>query len=671
MNKIFNILLLACVALTLNSCWSEEDYEAGAPRHQVEDLVAVPGDEEVELTWTMPEGWNPTDYKIMYKDADDKNVTLLTGGEKTKLIEGLANGHQYTFQVQAVYGEIISGAVEAVTTPATSRFPVNDLTAEPGSEEMFLTWTKPGTSVTDYTVTYYPEANPADAKTVTVTADQNSLLIKNLTNDINYIFEITANYPKGPSETVSLRAMPSEGTPYFLSSEYACVGQFIEFTFNTEDYPQATDVTWTFPDGSTKTGVKVSQSFAAANDETKVVLSVKNGSRTQSWEIYLHIREFGMYSIDWVQDGSAYNGFKGSTPVFSPDGKTVYNITFNKVTALYAFDLVTGTLRWKYVPAEKSNSYNGLTVNPVNGDIYFGTTTAGQFYCVSATGELRWQFKGAQSMQSAAPAVNRTGDVVYIIDNVGNVFALNAANGSQIWTQKLAAQGSGILVNDSELVVGINNKEAIHFLNASTGEVIKSLTFTKGMTEITGFAVSNDKTKAYVPHKGGLMSLLDLASHEVLVKEFAVGSNDVYEPVVAPNGDVFVGSKDSNCYIVDGGLTTVKKTIRTITAGTNNAYNYSHPVVDADNRYMISSGQVQNVNIIVNAAGDIIQQWSYGSTSAQKQMGGNNFIDGIFFSAFVGANGDNGIMVGQYVGSTRATSWSSHGGDQCGSCCIK
>ncbi|MDE7408286.1 MAG: PQQ-like beta-propeller repeat protein, partial [Muribaculaceae bacterium] len=368
----------------------------------------------------------------------------------------------------------------------------------------------------------------------------------------------------------------------------------------------------------------------------------------------------------------AYNGFKGTCPVFSPDGKTVYVITFNKIAALYAFDLVTGEKKWTYKPEANGGSYNMLTVNPVNGDIYYGTQTAGQFYCVTAEGELRWQFKGAQSMQAAAPAVNKAGDVVYICDNTGNLFALNANNGSQIWTAKMAGQGSGLLVNGNELVVGVNNAKAVTFVDAASGNVIKELTFAKGMTEITGMAVSNDRTKAYVPHKGGAMSMIDLNTHEIVVNAFTVATNDVYEPVVAPNGDVFVGSKNSNCYIVDGNLTTVKAEVRApgIPDGTNNGYNYSHPVVDNMNRYMITSGQLQNRSIILDAAGNIVENWQEDGAS-QKQMGGNNFIDGILFSTFIGASGENGKFVGKYVGGVRAASWSSHGGDQCGSCCVK
>ncbi|MDE7406855.1 MAG: fibronectin type III domain-containing protein, partial [Muribaculaceae bacterium] len=307
MNKIFSYVLLAGMAMGFNACWDEVDYEAGAPRHQVTDLVAVPGDEEVELTWSMPSGWNPTDFIVTYADDNDERVTVRTSGSMTQLIGGLTNGHDYTFNVQAVYGTLISQALTVMTTPATSRFPVKDLVAEAGSASVYLSWTKPGTSVQNYTLTYYQEANPADVKTETLGAEVNNYTIEGLTNDVNYIVEMVANYAKGASEKVSLRVMPNEGIPYFLSTETAIVGQPVTFTFNRADRPTDTDVTWTFPGNQEMKGDVVTYAFSGANAETKVTLSANTGHRIQTWDIYLNIREYGVINNVWEQDGTDYN----------------------------------------------------------------------------------------------------------------------------------------------------------------------------------------------------------------------------------------------------------------------------------------------------------------------------------------------------------------------------
>ena len=106
MKKIINLLLISFIAAGLTACWSEDIPEAGAARHQVTDLTATPGDEEVQLAWTMPEGWNPTDFIVYYTNSESETITLRTDGMTSYTVDGLANGTQYTFYVQAVYGKL-------------------------------------------------------------------------------------------------------------------------------------------------------------------------------------------------------------------------------------------------------------------------------------------------------------------------------------------------------------------------------------------------------------------------------------------------------------------------------------------------------------------------------------------------------------------------------------
>ena len=661
---LFIILTAAGLSLSVTSCWKENLPEAGAARHQVTDLKAVPGDEEAQLSWSMPEGWNPTEYLITYTDGD--KISLRTS-EKSYLITGLTNGETYTFEVQAVYGDLISGAVSAAAKPTTSRFAVSDLVAEGSANMVILTWTKPSTSVSSYTLTYSSEKS--EAQKVTIEADKESYTVDELENDVIYTFSLVANYAKGPSEPAVAKAMPALAVPYFLDRTTAAVNQPVKFTFNTEGYPSATNVRWTFPDGKILTGTEVS--YGIPSSGTKVVtLTVHLGDKDKSWTIELQIRDYVVNYIDWECVGANYNGFKGSCPVFSPDGKTVYNITFNQTTCLYAFNVETGELAWVYKPSSVAGSYNMLTVNPVTGDIYFGTTKAGQFYCVNAKGDLKWKFDGAGSMKSAAPAVNKDGSVVFIGDGAGNIFALDAASGAKKWQAALGSATAGLLVNGNELVAGATNG-TVTFYNTADGTVITSLKF-PCMTDITGFAVGNDKRTVYLPAKSAMCSF-DLETRAILVESLSVADNNLYEPVVAPNGNVYVAGKDNCVYCLDKDLTRVVwKYQHTDAAGkVVNAFNYSHPCVDTENHLYITSGQTGNVSYIFNADGKVKESWTYGSSNQQKQMGGNNYLNGVLYSAFVGNTGDNGAFYGKYVGGERANTWSTHGGDICGSCCLK
>lgn len=661
---LFIILTAAGLSLSVTSCWKENLPEAGAARHQVTDLKAVPGDEEAQLSWSMPEGWNPTEYLITYTDGD--KISLRTS-EKSYSVTGLTNGETYTFEVQAVYGDLISGAVSAAAKPTTSRFAVSDLVAEGSANMVILTWTKPSTNVTSYTLTY--SSDNTAAQEISIEADKESYTVDELENDVIYTFSLVANYAKGPSEPAVAKAMPALAVPYFLDRTTAAVNQPVKFTFNTEGYPSATNIRWTFPDGKILTGTEVSYGIPSSGTQ-HVTLTVHLGDKDKSWNIELQIRDYVVNYIDWECVGANYNGFKGSCPVFSPDGKTVYNITFNKTTCLYAFNVETGEKIWVYEPSAVSGSYNPLTVNPVTGDIYFGTTTAGQFYCVNAKGDLKWKFDGAGSMKSAAPAVNKDGSVIYIGDNTGNIFALDAASGAKKWQAALGSATAGLLVNGNELVAGATNG-TVTFYNTADGTAISSLKFAC-MTDITGFAVGNDKRTVYLPAKTAMCSF-DLETRSILVESLSVADNNLYEPVVAPNGNVYVAGKDNCVYCLDKDLTRVVwKYQHTDAAGkVVNAFNYSHPCVDTENHLYITSGQAGNVSYIFNADGTIKESWTYGSSNQQKQMGGNNYLNGVFYSAFVGNTGDNGAFYGKYVGGERANTWSTHGGDICGSCCLK
>lgn len=661
---LFIILTAAGLSLSVTSCWKENLPEAGAARHQVTDLKAVPGDEEAQLSWSMPEGWNPTEYLITYTDGD--KISLRTS-EKSYSITGLTNGETYTFEVQAVYGDLISGAVSAAAKPTTSRFAVTDLAAEGSANMVILTWTKPSTNVTSYTLTY--SSDNTAAQKISIEADKESYTVDELENDVIYTFSLVANYAKGPSEPAVAKAMPALAVPYFLDRTTAAVNQPVKFTFNTEGYPSATNVRWTFPDGKILTGTEVSYGIPSSGTQ-QVTLTVHLGDKDKSWNIELQIRDYVVNYIDWECVGANYNGFKGSCPVFSPDGKTVYNITFNKTTCLYAFNVETGELAWAYKPSTVAGSYNMLTVNPVTGDIYFGTQTAGQFYCVNAKGDLKWKFDGAGSMKSAAPAVNKDGSVVFIGDGAGNIFSLDAASGAKKWQAALGSAAAGLLVNGNELVAGAVNG-MVTFYNTADGTVITSLKF-PCMTDITGFAVGNDKRTVYLPAKTAMCSF-DLETRAILVESLSVADNNLYEPVVAPNGNVYAAGKDNCVYCLDKDLTRVVwKYQHTDAAGkVVNAFNYSHPCVDTENHLYITSGQTGNVSYIFNADGTVKESWTYGSSNQQKQMGGNNYLNGVFYSAFVGNTGDNGALYGKYVGGERANTWSTHGGDICGSCCLK
>ena len=679
MKKLIYIFAALCLGMGITSCMPETLInDTDTPRHQIENLKAVVGDEEVTLSWTVPQGWEPTDYQITYNDADAVKQTILTGGKTTYTVMNLVNGHDYAFNVQAIYDKVISNIVDINAKPVTSRIAVKSLSfvTDPDKEKkdqyVELTWEKPSDLVLNYTLTYYPEMTESDIKNVTVDKDATSYRIEGITNEDNYVITLTANYPKGAAPAAETKVYFK--IAYFVNQTSGATGQVIRFQFNKEAYPTATDIKWEFPGGTTVEG-ETAEWVVAGVGKKDVILSATVNGKTVVWPgIELTLRQNILETTDFVfGGGQKYNGFKGSYPVFSPDGKTIYDVTFNKISNLYAYDLITGEEKWRYVPDNATGSYNPPTVNPVTGDIYYGTQTAGEFYCVTPEGQLRWKYTGAGSMQSAAPAVSADGNVLYILDKNGKLAALNTTDGSEIWTVALAKAGAALLIDGDTIFAAVQDKAAaVHILNRHNGtKVAETLVADNAPTDISGFAVSDDKKIAYMPLKAGGMMSIDLVNL-TKIAELTFAANNVYAPVVASNGYVVAGSKDGCVYALSPDLKEVKWTL-VHGGGTpvNNVFNYSHACADDQGRVFITSGQTKNNVYILDAAtGNVLSSESYGENNGQKQMGGNNFNEGFLFSAFVGAAPDNGAFVGQFVGGNRKF-WGGPGGDICGSCCLQ
>ncbi len=676
MNKIFRILSFAALFAGLASCWTEEIPSAGEARPQVKDLKAVAGDEEVQLSWTLPEGYTASNFIITYATPSQETETI-NAETSEYTVAGLQNEYEYTFSVQAVYGDLISNAVSAKGKPTTSRFPVLDLSATSGDSRVTLNWSKPHASVLSYTLSYYMADTPDNVVEQAVDKDATSVEVTGLTNDKTYVFTLAANYAKGPAVSSPVRSMPSQlvisTDPYLVDRTSVAADQPVTFTFNREVYPTVTDIRWVFPGGAELAGDEVKYAFKEAGIQSVLMYGNFNGV-VREFEIRIEVRAFVVEFNQWeITHADGYNGIKGAVPVFSPDGKTVYALTFRGNASLYAFDIATGALKWKYIPEESSTEGYGIpTVNPKTGDIYYGTTVAGQFFAVTSEGALKWKFAPTGSLKAGAPAVKADGTTVYICDDKGNVYALDALSGAQKWAKTDLAQkgqGGGLLVNGDELIVGMK-KKVLYFLDIADGSVKHEVAMSNNMTEISGMAVSNDKTVIYIPHSGGKMSSVDIVNHKIIVDGFQVATGDIYEPIVAPNGTIFVGSKDCSCYNVSADLTAVNWSYAS--AATSNGFNYSHPCVDTENRFYITHGGQYNHTYVLDASGALIEEYQYGSNTHLKQMGGNNFLDGVLYMGFVGdKSGVNGAFVGKYFGGTRAESWGAHGGDICGSCCIK
>ena len=669
---MIHICILSGLAALAASCWTEDIPEAGAARHQVEALTATPGDEEVTLAWEIPDGWNPTDYIVFYTDEESQTVTLRTGGASRYVVDKLTNGISYNFNVQAVYGKLISNAVTVAGRPSTSRLPVTDLTVtDTGDGYVALAWSAPSTLVEKYTLSYYIEDMPGDIRTQEIGKEQTAYRCEGLTNDKTWFFLLAAEYAKGPAEADVVRAMPTKAIPYFISSETAAVDQPVTFEFNRTAYADASDVTWTFPDGAVLTGDKVLSGFKTTGNQT-VMLSAKIDGSSREWKITVEIRPYVVNFMDWEQaDGAKYESPTYTCPVLSPDAGTVYVNTGNKVSNLYAFDVRTGKNKWTFRPTDngdmQAESKSMVAVNPVSGDIYYGTSAGGQFYAVKPDGTLHWKFSKCGSMNSAPPAVSADGTVVYIADAKGALYALDAETGTERWSAPYAAGscGYGLLVNGGEVVLAA--KTAIHFVDAADGTKIEAVSVS--IVNSSGCAVSPDRKKANIAYATTLAAV-DLDSHTLYARS-AAGGDNYYQPIVAGDGTVFAGTKDGYVRFFSPDLQTMIHEEQPSSVK-KNTFNFTRPLVDANNRfYIMASGNSTEDSLVLeyDTSGNKISDWSYTQNNCQN---GCNLADGVLYTVNQGSgDGGNGLFIGKYIGAARGRGWSSHGGDHCGSGCIQ
>ena len=183
----------------------------------VGELVAIPGNNEVLLTWVALYNGGSTikSFKVIMWEVGKEVTTtypnILPTSTQAK-ITGLTNGIPYSFQVIAVNDQ---GAGEpsyiVTTTPTTSSNgyvpeKITDLRVMRGDQKVTLTWSAPfnfGNKITSYTI-YFWEADSNEIKTKSVTGDAGSAQITGLKNEVSYSFKIIAknSFGHGPESNV-------------------------------------------------------------------------------------------------------------------------------------------------------------------------------------------------------------------------------------------------------------------------------------------------------------------------------------------------------------------------------------------------------------------------------------------------------------------------------------
>ena len=202
-----------------------------------------------------------------------------------------------------------------------------------------------------------------------------------------------------------------------------------------------------------------------------------------------------LWLYDVADDGDARE-FHGN-PVATKD-RVFIPTDGGQIGHIYAFDRVTGDVKWKYAHRGKGNS--GFTSDVLlDGDRIIGVTVDERIVSLNAaTGAEQWSFpieaKRRRVGMSAALANGR----VFFGSSNGAVYALNSQTGKQLWkTQLDAATSTAIAVSGKAIVVGTEGKK-FYRLRATDGRVIGSLDLDvvpedTPATSVRGVYVVNEK----------------------------------------------------------------------------------------------------------------------------------------------------------------------------------
>ncbi len=198
------------------------------------NLTATPGNQEVELSWTMSSGaWD--DY-IVYYDYQMKEATASdwgddwtessniggTGLSTTHVVTGLTNGVTYDFRVRA--RGFTGPGQESNKASATPVAPVATTPDAPGvptlvvgNRQLGVSWDAPadnGAAITDYDVQYRPVTDPVSSWTEWNAGDTSvtiGVTITNLDNGTSYDVQVRATNSAGYGPwSDAARASPSE-----------------------------------------------------------------------------------------------------------------------------------------------------------------------------------------------------------------------------------------------------------------------------------------------------------------------------------------------------------------------------------------------------------------------------------------------------------------------------
>lgn len=168
--------------------------------------------------------------------------------------------------------------------------------------------------------------------------------------------------------------------------------------------------------------------------------------------------------LSWEFTSSRYRG-NPAAPV-AADG-SCYFACGDRV---YALDMDSGNVRWKYPQDQSLTSVVKTTPQIIDNKLYFGTVD-GKLYCLDAqTGAFQWFFETRGALR--CPPITLDG-ITYLGCDDNSIYTLDAATGDMAWSKPFVSRddfANGIVVG-AGMVVGASMDGNVYGVNASSGKL--------------------------------------------------------------------------------------------------------------------------------------------------------------------------------------------------------
>lgn len=660
MKKVIYSLFFVFAAV-FTAC-EEELPKANFDLYELKSLEASAGDMNVTLTWEDYENAHPSEYLVIWTTGaaeDDGGQMTVEADKKSVVVENLVNDMTYGFSVQPRYAGGLAGKTSVNCTPKNARYPVTDLTATAGNEQVRLNWIKPNSErFTNYQITVSPSGK-------VITLDDTSLesyIIEGLTNDMEYTFSMVASYPTGNSEPVEVSATPGKVSPILVDqSEKTELTLWEPVTFTLNDMffmgGDVQSVNWDFGDGTTSVELSPKHAYGAVGDKYTVSVTVTyTDGTTDTGSMDITVVNYKWDSIN-LESGN-YKGYvKVSNPVFSLDGKTMYIPTSTPAGHLFAIDVTTGNIKWVY--GIDAITYGGGALIGDDGTIYqcVESKDIDNVHAINSDGTKKWSIKLDDKI-GAFPALSADGTVLYCLTNAPTLYALNIVDGSIKWrVEKLDDSNKGCAVavdKMGNIYAGTN--AAIYSFTSSGNERWNGKNIAFKITERGAFALHGDCLYATTLDKG-LISV-NMTTGEKNWDYKNTGGN-AYFPIVDKNGVIYFTEKGVSgkalVYAVEptGSLKWSKDIASVLT--------YNGAALSAEGLLFLgNSGGKKVWKLDTNDNGELTEVRNIG----QNIMAGVTIgTDKRLYFGTIGSNNIGSIKAVAINASPELSSWSMRGGD--------